>query len=288
MCTSLAGAEIAKDHSKDLILNFHVTNQGSDTQPTVLRRPVSYVVGIRIYESNVLRAFYDLPVKDVEAGTHKDVSYAIPYEEWRTWKDGAYRVFVDLMTEDLSATHDTISTSFSICSYSFGQLEVGSSSVVLLSDAFLLSVGADQGDLNTHDKQCDVVGKFAGNVRIYDNGWDWSFGFDAWAIDTSAGEKSDNTGKTELEFKVQVESSDGTVLFSFDDCAWTTSDTDGDGFYGDYSGRGGAVPCIKAPSIRAGTPPAELRFKVKARYKIALLQWSEGAPVYIGAVHTRP
>ncbi len=292
MSTSTAGAEISKNAGA-IRISCRVSDQGKEQRPNTLRPPSDYVVQLKIYNAEGLTTQRDVELNDFEPGTGRIVHIGVESTELETWTDGTYDLYVDLLKEDLSSIYDSVGPfAFSLCSYRSQDPYIETSPGTIekhyprfLSNISLLGARAAPGDLLLYRTICDISADCSGNVRVYDSGWDWSSGFDALAIDVSSGDLLENTGKDRLEFKVQVESADGTVFFSFDECPWTTTDTDGDGFYGDYSGHGGSVPRVESPQRYPGVPPQGLSFYIKVRVQLdGRSTWHEGPAIHVGSI----
>jgi len=83
----------------------------------------------------------------------------------------------------------------------------------------------------------DIKACFRAYAQLEENSWSWSLYADAYMIHNS--ELYRDTGKTALEFKINVYDPQGNSIHTGD---WISTDTDDDGTFGDFSHRGGKTP----------------------------------------------
>jgi len=282
-------AELSKDLSGPLELKAWVANQGSGVGEQ--GNPVGEN---RQYRVEVVIKGDDLTVwpEDIDGdswviispGDAREYTVSVDSDTWQNWEDGSYEVYFNLWEQKPDGDHsrrDEIGPlPLMVCSAHEHRTDIR-----LFSDVTLI-------DLNDNfwlwDPKGDVLGHFRGHIRQYGDAWDWSFYMDARAV--AGGQPYKDTGRSRLEFKVQVEGG-GKVLFSFDECEWISTDTDDDGFYGDLSGLGGRAAFVELGFMYLSPVPPEVHFKVKARIVQTLLDvsyWKLSEEIDGGTVEAPP
>lgn len=140
----------------------------------------------------------------------------------------------------------------------FGRKE----SVLLLED-----VNVKCADCLLADWVMDIESDTNAYIHVIGTEWYWSFYTDPVMIG-QYGDKYRDTGKTTLEFQLDVYDDENNLLsgpwYHIGGVLWYSTDTDGDDIYGDYSHKGGATININSPHSTA-TLPSKLIFKTKWR-----------------------
>jgi hypothetical protein len=251
--------------SQNLKIKAYVSNQWKNSS--------SYGIIAEIYDSQgnkkiIRKEYFSVPGQSWNFFEMNP----IPIKEFAE-KDGKYKLLIKLIGKDSSEQHlyDKIGPI---------DLVVASAGVRQFNDIFKGVKIFPVGHIVTTAREVDIHAMNGIYLHIYEEGWSYS-------VYSDVGYGHDDTGSTPLEYRVDVYDDSGKLIDSYD---WSTTDTDGDGVYGDLGGYGGLqIPHIHRHSLISYDDPitntSKLIFKIKFRIQELFslereyVQWIESEPI---------
>ena len=247
------GTEMMKNTPSPLQFSYFISNQRMEIE--------NFHTLLAISRNGNLVYSKDTGNLEVAGGAVREVHFEIPHDEFRNWDDGAYD-FNFVLHDGSGHTYDALGpftfrlASFSVkCSRSAG----GSGSIELYQEANVCPADAIRG---IDFWRMKIYTNAYGYVEVADDSWQWHFYVNPYMEDDNARDYRD-TGQTPLEFKLEVYDNSGNSLWSDD--AWHSTDSDGDGIYGDESFRGGSCTHIEGPTASLNSMPEKIIFKTRWR-----------------------